>query len=153
MHRTTWPRLNFNNIYSLRKTKMNHLKNLLKKKMVIKNRSNSKKHHGVAVAEEVVDAAVVVAGVEDVVKIINNNRHKRKVLKMEILRSLVAATVKITITTIDAEIIARETKVPNHISKRTTLIKLIIKIQRMVNMMIMIMVSQSKSIMMLRSPK
>ena len=131
---------------------MNRLKNLLRKKMVIKNRSNSKKHHEVAVAEEVVDVAVVVAGVEDVVKIINNNRHKRKVLKMEIHRSLVAATVEIT-TTIDAEIIAKETKVPNHISKRTTLTRLITRMLQMVNMMIIIMVLQSKSIMMLRSPK
>ena len=155
MRRTTWPRLNLNNIYRHRKTKINrlknHLRNLLKKKITTRNRSISKKHHGVAVAGEVADVAVVEAGAEDVVKIINNNRHKRKVLTMEILRNPVAAIVEITTitTTIDVTIIARETKVPNHISKRTTLTRLISKI----TMMIMIMVSQSKSIMMLRSPK
>lgn len=127
----------------------NHLKSLLKKKIIIRNKSSSKRHLGVAeVAGEAadVDVAVVAAGAEDEVKIINNNRHKRKILTTEILRSHVAATVEITITTINVTIIARETKVPNHINKRTTLIR------RISNLMIMIMVL-SKLIMMSRSPK
>ena len=154
MPRITWPRLNFNNIFRHRRTKINrlknHLGNLLKKKF-IRSRSSSKKHQGVAVAGEVVDEAVVVAGVEDVVKIINNNRLKKKLITTEILRSHVAATVEITITTINATIIAREIKVLNHIIKRIWISKM--QLFPIMNTMIMKMEAQNKQIMMLRSPK
>ena len=93
----------------------------------------------------------MVAGVEDVVKIINNNRLKKKLITTEILRSLVAATVEITITTINETIIAREIKVLNHIIKRMWISKM--QLLPIMNTMIMKMEAQNKQIMMLRSPK